>query len=293
METYFIRHTSMLDVDDATLQALFESRQIAIHYPWTIRNPQGSKADADSVVLQDYEPYAKKAVGALLRLSSDGGYVCAQYRSRERYLIGKVRPKSPIQLIPGMWGDRNDYSGRPAILKGLQLSTCKELDPYQYASVHIGRPQQGTISRWRNCRSLIEDLVENREIAFDLDHLTPLDQEIACQEFLRQSGTGLPILSALLGFPGRTMKDIDILGISVDGLKIMAQVTHNSLEESDWKLQALRKYNGGGDHLILFCRHNKEETIQGVHVYPINKAIESFVASPAGKDYRRIRGFSG
>jgi hypothetical protein len=232
---------------------LFNEKRIAIHFPWTKTNPIGSNKDSDSLNPNDYETSGKKALNALLQLAKDGGYVCSQYYPYEKYVIGKILLNSKIEIIKGVWGKRYDRSGKEAILKSLQLKQWKLLEPYAYAQIHIGRPRQGTILRRISCGDLIKQLVEDEEINFSNEELDPLDQEIVCQEFLRMENTKhrLPRLISLLGFPGRTIKDIDILGISDDNKKIFAQVTHSNIENIGWK--RINSKNMQTLIRILFC----------------------------------------
>jgi hypothetical protein len=291
MNTYFIRHTESLDIDDHTRAMLFEEKRIAIHFPWTKSNPVGSEKDSDSLNPNDYETSGKKALNALLRLAKNGGYVCAQYYSYNKYLIGKIFPNSKIEIIKGVWGKRYDRSGKEAVLKSLQLKQCKLLEPYSYAQIHIGRPRQGTIMKWINCGDLIKRLVEDEEINFSNEVLDPLDQEIICQEFLRMENTKLrlPKLISLLGFPGRTMKDLDILGISDDNKKIFAQVTHLNIRNIGWKKNQLKKYSNKDSHLILFCDCTNITKDENITIFPIKIAIETFLSSQAGKYYKECK----
>jgi hypothetical protein len=61
-----------------------------------------------------------------------------------------------------------------------------------------------------------------------LSDLSPSQQEILCSEFLRMpevESRGLPRLVHLLLPPGKTMRDIDIVGTAADGKRLLAQVT--------------------------------------------------------------------
>lgn len=291
MNTYFIRHTESLDIDDKTRDRLFEERRIAVHFPWTKTNPTGSERDSTSLNPNDYETSGKKALNALIELAKGGGYVCSQYFRHNDYVVGKVLPNSKIDIFRGIWGNLYDRSGKPAILKSLRLTMSRTVQPYAYAQIHIGRPRQGTIMRWRNCGDVIAKLVEGKEIVFSNDELDPLDQEIICQEFLRLNNAkfGLPRLVSLLGFPGRSMKDIDILGISEDKKRIFAQVTHSREGEIEWKKDQLRKYANPESHLILFCNCPDKTADEEMTVFPIKIALDSFLDSRAGKYYKDLK----
>jgi len=288
MNTYFIRHTKELDIDDSTRAMLFKGKRIAIHFPWTKNNPEGSDGDSKSLDPNEYETPGKKAVNALLHLAREGGYVCAQYYPYDKYLLGKVSPNSRIERILGRWETKFKQHTRKAVLKTLRLGKCILVEPYSYAPIHIGRPRQGTIMRWKGCGDLIRKLVEGEKISFSYESFDSLDQEIICEEFLRLNNKkyGLPKLISLLGFPGRTMKDIDILGIADDGKRIFAQVTHSKGESIKWKFEHLKKYSNKNARLILFCDCNDVAEIDHIKMFPIKKAIETFLSTSAGALYK-------
>jgi hypothetical protein len=82
------------------------------------------------------------------------------------------------------------------------------------------------------------------------------------------------------------MLDVDILGLARDGKKIFAQVTHYHLPEAQDKLRKLIKYKGQEDHhLILFCDCKKERTVEGVKVFPIQKAFDVLSAQKFGQQW--------
>jgi len=58
--TYFIRHSSALDVDTDTLDRLWKEHRIAIHYP---RDTKGdfSCGDSRSLIPSDYTGHARSA----------------------------------------------------------------------------------------------------------------------------------------------------------------------------------------------------------------------------------------
>lgn len=146
MDTYFIRHTADMDIDDATRDYLWRERKIAIHFPWTAKGDVSK--DSSSLNPDDYERSAKRAIRALRRLAETGGYVCAQHYPRAECMVGFVKPDSKIELVRGKWGDRTNDAGRTAVLKTLQLTKVRLVEPLDYAVLLVARPRQGTIMRW-------------------------------------------------------------------------------------------------------------------------------------------------
>ena len=126
---------------------------------------------------------ARRAVRALLALSANGGYVCAEHYGYKQVMLGSVPPKSEIQLFKGKWGDRCGLRGRPAILKTLKLTNVKFVNPVDYAVLAAGRPRFGTIMRWPAAGSTVKDLVEGQRPTSGLSNLSPPQQESCVANF--------------------------------------------------------------------------------------------------------------
>jgi hypothetical protein len=284
METYFIRHTVGMDVDDATRDYLWRERKIAIHFPW-VKKADSSK-DTSSLNPEDYNRSDKRAVRALLRLAETGGYVCAQHYPHTECMLGFVKPDTKIELFRGKWGGKTQSTKRTAVLKTLQLTKVRLVKPLDYAVLLVGRPRQGTIMRWPLAGKVVENIVEGRTTKLRLGDLSYRQQEILCSEFLRLDGApfGLPRLAHLLLPPGRTMRDIDITGLADDGKMILAQVTFSPLSTAQWKIQRLLPYQDPKRaHLILFCACEAPTNQEGVVVFPIERAFTTFTATELGK----------
>lgn len=285
METYFIRHTADMNIDDDTRDYLWRERKIAIHFPW-IKDGDNSK-DTSSLNPEDYKPSDKRAIRALLRLAETGGYVCAQHYPRTECMLGFVTPHTKIELFRGKWGHKNNMTGRTAVLKTLQLEKVRLVKPLDYAVLLVGRPRQGTIMRWPLAGKVVGNIVEGRTTKPGLGDLSDRQQEILCSEFLRledAASFGLPRLIHLLLPPGRTMRDIDITGLADDGKMILAQVTFSPLSTVSWKIQRLLPYQETKrTHLILFCACDTPINQDGVMIFPIERAFTTFTATKLGK----------
>ena len=285
MNTYFIRHTVDLDIDDETRQRLWDERRIAIHYPHD-KHSKLNDHDNKSTDPGDYSGSGLSCMTILSELGSEGGYVCAQYYPRPERLVGCVKPGSHIELLEGTWGSRNGLDGRHAILKTLRLTRTKVVKPVDYAVLQVGRPRQGAIKRWPSARETIKNLVEDVTNKPALCDLSESQQEILCSEFLRlpqAEKLGLPRLAHLRLPTGRTMPDIDIIGIATDGKPLLAQVTYASLSNAEWKLDRLALYQDHKRaHLVLFCNCSAQTTSQGVTIFPIEQAYRIFASTPLG-----------
>ena len=264
MDTYFIRHTRVLDLSNETKKKLWDEHRIAIHFE-----------AVDSVDPNAYQtPAGKKAVRLFAELAKNGGYVCAEYAGRSESLIGKVASGSKVDFInDGTW-----RSGAECHLKTLVVQDAKWLNREDYARLAVGRPRLGTIARWPSARDGVATLVDGREQSLDWRTAPPALQEIACSEVLRLpeiEEMGLPRLRCLLLPVGRTLRDVDIVGIAADGKRIFAQVTFLSRTVAAWKFEQLRAYGAsGGSHRILFCQCENVAQEEGILVFPVQKVFE-------------------
>jgi hypothetical protein len=291
METYFIRHTEELDIDPKAKASLWESETIAIHFPHYKSRKSLSGRDNSSLDPTDYRPSDAKAIRALTRLAKDGGYVCAVHAGHSECLLGYVPPGTKVDLMSTTWGDMCGYKGRKAILKTITLQKTRIMDRSDLASVLVGCPRQGTIMRWPKAKDVIQNAVEGIHIKPSLDRLIPGQQEILCSEFLRlpqfERIGEVPSsrLAHLLLPTGRTMKDVDICGITESGQTLFAQVTFRTLEDpkAKEKLETLATYSGSGRNvLVFFCDCPGIKQVGEVKIIPLQHAYECFVSTALG-----------
>jgi len=288
--TYFIRHSSALDIDAETLETLWAEDKIAIHYP---HDEHGTFANGDSRSInpKDYVSSAKSALQRLLNLAIDGGYVFATYRGRPGGKVGFVKPGSTVELFHGNWGNQNNLKNREAVLKGLRLTQVRNLTAGEAIFLTAVQPRQGTFCQWRKVGQRVVALV-NHSAAVGLNSLTPDLQEVMCMEYLRTENArkrGLPILRHTLMPVGRTMKDIDILGVSENGKILSAQVTFKNLEPNGSKLKKLDPYRSEGSITIYFCKCDHPLEIKGHLIFPLQKVFKDFCIDDAeGREWFRL-----
>lgn len=284
MQTFFCRHSSELDIDSETRQFLWDNNYLAIHYP-TSKKGWDDKQDSQSLNPKDYSGSALKAMNAMQKLSHEGGFVCCVYESQNLYKIGKVLPNTPIEILSGKWGKKNGLDGRIASLKALRITEHKTLTPAETLSLTSVQPRQGTICVWSKVGKRVQNLVEGDQSKITLSDLTPDLQEVLCQEFLRMNiDPFIPDMESLLAPIGRTIKDVDILGVSKEGKTVLAQVSYSW--EPAWKIERLRKYDQKGQtELILFCQTDQSKIIDAVKVYPLQRVFELFQRSAKGKNW--------
>ncbi|MBS7350289.1 MAG: hypothetical protein KIG95_09085 [Comamonas sp.] len=288
--TYFIRHSSALDVDEDTLDRLWKEDRIAIHYPQDT-NGDFSRGDSRSLNPSDYIGHARSALKRLHELARDGGYVFATYRGKTGGKVGYVSPGSSVELFRGSWGGKNKLQGREAMLKALQVRQSRNLTAEEAIFLTAVQPRQGTFCRWRKVGQRVIALVTGTPPA-GLDSLTPDLQEVMCMEYLRTENArirGLPVLRHTLMPVGRTMKDIDILGVSENGKIISAQVTFKRLSVGDSKLRKLDPYRLQGGATIYFCRCDQAQEINGHIVFPLQHVFDDFcMNNDSGQEWFRL-----
>lgn len=289
-DTYFIRHSSALDIDTETLDTLWREDWIAIHYPHD-ELCTFEEGDSQSVNPNHYTGSGRSALKRLQELAKNGGYVFATYRGKTGGKVGVVKPGSYIKLVRGTWGNKNNLQGREAVLKALKLSNVRNLAAEEAISLTAVQPRQGTFCRWWKVGQRIVSFV-NGDAAAGLESLTPDLQEVMCMEYLRTENArkrGLPILRYTLMPVGRTMKDIDILGVSEGGKILSAQVTYTRLNPSGAKLRKLDPYRSLGSETIYFCQSECMQEINGHLIFPLQQVFDDFcIDDDAGREWFRL-----
>ena len=292
MQTYFARHGSKLDIDQSTYRRLWENDIIAIHYPWT--KDSSHESDSESTDPQDYERTAKSALKAMHELAENGGYICAVYDPYLGCKIGFVEPDSEVELLRGTWGSKNDRSGQEAVLKAIELSKAENLGNTESINLLSGRPRQGTFCRWHKANGRVQALVEGEKRFTSIDRLGTARQEVLCSEVLRLESIesyGISQIRAFLLPVGRTLKDIDILGIDEEGNRVMAQVTNHNIDSgsAEGKLQRLAEHDAVDEsHRILFCQAEEISSRDGVTVFPLDEAFDMWQNSELGRQWLEV-----
>ncbi|PKV76265.1 hypothetical protein [Pontibacter ramchanderi] len=282
MQTFFCRHSSSLDIDVDTFNFLWDNDYMAIHYPHT-KSSNGYK-DTESLNPNDYDTSGKKALNALINISKNGGYIFCVYENKRNYKIGFVAPNTKIELIKGKWGNKNGVGNRVAVLKGLKFKSSLTLNSSEAISLTCAQPRQGTLCIWRSTGARVKNIFHGKISSKILGDLTPDLQEVMCSEFLRvHSDDRLPRLVSLLTPVGRTMKDVDIVGISATGTKIFAQVTYS--KEPQFKINKLLKYRNENNVLILFSKTDNPRDEKNIIIYSIEKVFNEFILTEVGRNW--------
>jgi hypothetical protein len=140
MKTFFIRHGSNFSISDETVDRLRRERKIAVHYP---RNDKGHLLNEDNTSLNpdDYSGRDAGVIRRFVELATDGGFVCATYRTRPFFIIGIVKPKTCPEIFTTRW---TSDPTRVAKLKTLQLSSARELTLEENCLLSVTRPRMVT-----------------------------------------------------------------------------------------------------------------------------------------------------
>lgn len=292
MKTFFARHGGDLALDDSAIENLCKKNLIAIHFPWLREDDkEHDKEDTESLDPDEYGRDGKGALRAMCELANEGGYVCVTYRGNKTMFIGKISEKSQIQINKDyLWYERNRVTqkNRVAKLKTLAFEMVKEIPPERQALLLACQPTHGTFCRWKMIGDRVERLVNGEPEPSSLESLVTSQQEVMCAEYLRKhKHPKLPKLKALLLPVGRTMKDLDILGLADDNKLLRGQVTFGTDES---KKRRLKEYDTNGEgHLVYFCNSNELNSVQqdseGVWIVSLHGVFEEFTSTTEGAEW--------
>jgi len=149
-----------------------------------------------------------------------------------------------------------------------------------YPLLRAIRPRQGTITGWPSAQTYLTAIFKDEPIPRNVRSLAPSQLELVCYEYLQMKrglyGLLLPI--------GRSLPDIDIFGISVNGNNIIAQVTQSRSErEVSKKIKKLQGYRSDSTKLIFFGPSENRVQKQGVEYIAVEEAF-----SEVEREYPRV-----
>lgn len=275
MKSYFVRHTDKISVRRDDINEIWDLDKVAIHFPG-----QG-KEDSKSIDPNDYNKLSdSRAIKCFAELNRNGGYVWAEYYTKDDIKIGKIKPNS-FEIFESTWSrDRRSAQARKgdkAILKALQMENVRIAKPYEAMSLRAARPRQGTIVRWKAIGNRLEHLVEKKPIDKTWDNLSPEQQETVCTEYLRSADLRECSKLEFLLLPiGRTLKDVDIYGYTKDQREIFAQVTHYKKNDKTCKqkIEKLKRYRKRKAYLVFFCNCDDAVKEDSILFIPITEVFE-------------------
>jgi hypothetical protein len=244
MSSWFIRHWPKPAQWTATENKnthgyLFKKHWIAIHF--------------ESIT--DWEPDAystragKSAIRLLNELRKEGGTVCVDYPAIGEMYVGEVK-KGQLQN-----SFRSNLSSERPILKYLKLHKPRKVSGHARTFFRT-LSGQGTIKHWPSLHGVLPYFYKHGKLPRVRVALLPAQLETICQEYLRDNQGMLRLLWPI----GRSMPDIDIVGINKKGGNIYAQVTHADTKlKLKPKLDRLLSFKDKGI-CVFFCPQSDDSS---------------------------------
>lgn len=261
----FIRHSLKLNYQTD----LRESERIAIQFE--------SRPSINPV---DYERKSSRSALELLdECCKSGAIVAATYKGVDPFhiLIGHIVPnRSKIEL-----NSRDDYWN-----KEVQLFNTKVVSYTDYPLLML-QPIKSTVSKWKIGSKTIQAIVKGQKLTPEIDLLHPSLLEVICYEFLRKEGR----IDGLVLPIGRTLRDVDIWGLSKNGEQVIAQVTYaKSKKKVEDKLKLLKAYEGFGKSLIFFGHKARQNIVsdQSIEFIDIERVFNHLNSGEAGVFYQQL-----
>lgn len=226
----FIRH-KFNNIQPSTYRKFVEDRVIVLDYEKVAGSDPTAYADKT----------AKNAMQHINRYCKEGALVGADYREINAFLVGEIEPNTEVKTAHY---DGYDY------YKTVKLKNARSVNLIEYPVLLSKQPRLGTMKGWESAGNVLEAIYYGRSLQLDVYNLGAEQLEVLCYEYLKKEA----LIDTLLMSIGRTLKDVDILGLKGNS-NVIAQVTFSSkagvIQE---KIADLLKHNiRSDDHMILFC----------------------------------------
>ncbi len=251
----FIRHNLHLPKGGDTLRKIWDARVIALDYePLASTNPA------------DYGDQGRKALQRMWNYCRDGAIVGADYSRfcRTKMLCGVIQPGSQVRV--------QQFDGY-SFYKVVQLTTVREVSYLKYPVLLSLQPRLAALTSWPRARDKLEAAWRGDPLPAKVQSLDHNQLEVLCYEYLRKSG----VVESLLLPIGRTMQNIDVLGLSPRGERVVAQVTFSAdVAAVQSKLDSLCAFESETASLYFFCPRS---------AIPANPKCARFVAIEDAFDY--------
>jgi hypothetical protein len=259
MKEIFIRHNIGSTPD--VIKQLWEGKYIALHYE--------NKCDTNPSAYT--EKAAQNSIKRLIKHSKNGAYVGAVYKGNEykdKILIGQISKGTQIQ---GKIFKDTNAPEKKFHYKVVKLINTQEVSIIDYPVLASIQPRRITIGEWKLAKGVVEAIVKNVKPPFNVNSMHYGQLEVICYEYLKQKD----IIANLLSPIGRTMVDIDILGIDKNGKKLAAQVTFFDEKKASDKINRLQTFSGNA--ILYFFGDVKTQLKDNVQFIDI-KDIFSFLS---------------
>ena len=238
---YFIRHT--WTEENGPSSFLKQKGFFGIHY---VSEPRSTNP-------KDYTGDAKRILEDLHNMDSED-LICSSFN--EEFLeVGKIDKDFGIQLVDYKFPNEQTWCLKVAQHK---LESKRKLFFSEFPMLLAAMPRQGTFGEWHLMREQILSIYRDGSVKYDYTALAPAQIEALCTSYLfhsrRLTCQSLP--------SGRTLKDIDIVGLDQNGERILAQVTFSTDKSKvRKKSDALGRYISLSPHLLFFAPNKMREQI--------------------------------
>lgn len=228
----FIRHK--LSSGSNIIDEFWENGIVGIHY-----------GDLCSFNADDYEELSvntRKALKSNFKLMEEiqekGALVAADYRNP----VNKDEKKNRAMLVGVIekgtkkepkWFTDTD-TGKKYCYKILKMKNPKEIYYEDHPILLSCKPLRATMCKWHLMKDKLPAIYENKPLSDKVTSLTYAELEVICYEYLRYD-----VLECLLLPIGRTLNDVDIVGLDKKGEKILAQVTFTKTKNNENKARQL------------------------------------------------------
>ena len=214
----FIRHK--FSTSNSIIDELWDKKVIGVHYE-----------NIDSFNSEDYKNLKEstrktlKSIFDLMELIQEkGALVAADYKN----VTNKDEKKNKALLVgiiekgaekKSLWFTDKE-SGKEYCYKTMKMKETKEIYYEDYPILLSCKPRLTTMCQWHMMKNKLPSIYSGKPLLEEVTSLMASELEVICYEYLRNEK-----LTCLLLPIGRTLDDVDIVGLNEQGRKIFAQVT--------------------------------------------------------------------
>jgi hypothetical protein len=210
MTVYFIRHNWDGPQWTQVISTLFQANRVGVHFDEV--QPPADPFDPN----QYSEKAGRTAIRYLSQCSDEQALVVGAYRNHDRILIGLSEVNSKQALsINGIQ------------IKSLQLTNVRTITMDEFPLPFLIAPPFSTMVQWDKGTLAVNSFYFNQNPELAVDLLSPWHLEILAEKWLRRRG----LLTRKLYKTGKSMKDMDIVGISPHGRYVVAQIKFSCKDE--------------------------------------------------------------
>lgn len=242
-EIYFARHVHEWNPEGLSgsfIEFMYRNKAVGIHFKgiesW---NPD------DYVGLKNQGP---SAIEYMNRCNTGDAerYIFASYKIGREHKVLMGRPKAGSKCF--LREHLGVSTATPIKLLFLEDDAIA-LQRSQFPFAYLLAPKQSTFVRWYQCEKVANAFIHNTPYdLLDPDFYLPWALEIICEEYLRRKG----LLEYKLYKSGGNLKDLDIVGLTRDGNRVLAQVKYKSNRDQFDSFLRLCQEFGNGDFYFFF-----------------------------------------